>query len=79
MFLKTVRCGKAFVVEQKQRELKKIIFRLKAMEKRLPKKTNTYKIINKSVENMNSLPSGKYNQTPNEILKNSLNLEGSRE
>ena len=28
---------------------------------------------------MNSFPSGKYNQTPNEIKKNSLNLEGSRE
>ena len=79
MFLTTVRCGKAFVVEQKQRELKKILFRLKAMEKRLPKNPNMNKIINKSVEDRNSLPSGKYNQTTNEILKNSLNLEGSRE
>ena len=39
MFLTTFRCGKAFSVEQKQRELKKIIFRLKAMEKSLSKKT----------------------------------------
>ena len=79
MFLTTFRCWKAFAVEQKQRELKKIIFRLTAMEKRLSKKPNLYKKINKSVENMNSLPSGKYEQTPNEAEKDSLNLERSRE
>ena len=79
MFLTTFRCGKAFSVEQKQRELKKIIFRLKAMEKSLSKKPNSYKKINKSVENMNSLPSGKDKQTPNEAEKDSLNLERSRE
>ena len=40
MFLTTFRCWKAFAVEQKQRALKKIIFRLTAMEKRLSKKAN---------------------------------------
>ena len=38
MFLTAVRDGKSFAAEQKLRELKKIIFRLKAIEKRLSKK-----------------------------------------
>ena len=49
------------------------------MEKRLSKKINPYEIIKKFVDNMNSLPSGKYKQTPNEILKNSLISEASNE
>ena len=79
MFLTVVRGGKAFAAEQKLRELKKRIFRLKAMKKRLSKKPNPYEIIKKSVDNMNSLPSAKYKQTPNEIEKNSLNSEASKE
>ena len=43
------------------------------------KKQNLYEIIKKFVENMNSLPSTKYKQTPNKIEKNSLNSEASRE
>ena len=43
------------------------------------KKTKPLDIIKKSVENMNSLPSAKYKQTANEIEKNSLNSEASRE
>ena len=49
------------------------------MKKRLSKKPNPYEIIKKSVDNMNSLPSAKYKQTPNEIEKNSLNSEASKE
>ena len=49
------------------------------MEKRLSKKINPYEIIKKSVDNMNSLPSGKYKQTPNEIEKNPLISEASNE
>ena len=49
------------------------------MEKMPSKKQNLYEIIKKFVENMNSLPSTKYKQTPNEIEKNSLNSEASRE
>ena len=79
MFLTAIRSGKAFAVEQKLRELKKRFFSLKAMEKRLSKKINPYEIIKKSVDNMNSLPSTKCNQTPNEIEKNSLDFEASKE
>ena len=62
--------GKAFSVEQKLRELKKRIFRLKAMEISLSKKQIPFEIIKTFAENMNSLPSTKYKQTPNEIGKN---------
>ena len=40
------------------------------MEKRLSKNPNLYKIIKKSVENVNNLPSIKYKQTTDEIGKN---------
>ena len=79
MFSTAVKAGNAFAAEQKLRELNKRISRLKAMEKMPSKKQNLYEIIKKFVENMNSLPSTKYKQTPNEIEKNSLNSEGSRE
>ena len=69
IFSTAARGGKAFSAEQKLRELKKRIFSLKTMEKRLPVKPNPYKIIKKSVDTMNSLPSAKYKQTPNEIEK----------
>ena len=80
MFSTAVRGGKAFAAKQKLSELKKKrISRLKAMEKRLSKKPNPYKIIKKSVDNMNSLPSAKYKETPNETEKRSLNSEASEE
>ena len=50
--------------------IKKGIFTHKAMEKRLSKNPNLYKIIKKSVENVNNLPSVKYKQTTDEIGKN---------
>ena len=40
MFSAAFRGGKAFAAKQKLREMKKRIFRLKAMEKRLSKKQN---------------------------------------
>ena len=45
----------------------------------LSKTPNPYEIIKKSVDNMNSLSSVKYKQTPNDIKKNSLNSEISNE
>ena len=44
MFSTAVRGGKAFAAKQKLRELKKRIFRLKAMEKKLSKKINPNEI-----------------------------------
>ena len=79
IFLTAVRGGKAFAAEQKLRELKKRIYRLKAMEKKAVEKINPYEIKKESVDNMNSLLSAKYKQIPNEIEKNSLNSEASKE
>ena len=42
IFLTAVRVGKPFAAEQKLRELKKRIFKLKAMQKTLSKKQNPY-------------------------------------
>ena len=78
MFSTAATSRKVLPVEQKLRKLKKRIFRLKAMEKRLPKKQNPYEIIRKSIENMNSLPSAKYKQAPDEIEQSPLNSEASR-
>ena len=60
IFSTAVRVGKAFATEQKLRELKKIIFRLKALEKIFSKRINPYEIIKKSVYNMNTQPTTKY-------------------
>ena len=74
MFSTAVRSGKAFAVKQKLRELKKKNFR-----KKISKRINSYEIINKSVDNMNSQPTTKYKQVPNDIEKNILSSEASRE
>ena len=74
MFSTAVRSGKAFAVKQKLRELKKKNFR-----KKISKRINSYEIINKSVDNMNSQPTAKYKQVPNDIEKNILSSEASRE
>ena len=68
-----VRGGKTFAAKQKVRELKKIIFRLKTLEKKVSKQISPFEI-KKSVDNMNSLPTAKYKQIPNEIEKNTLKL-----
>ena len=69
MFSTVVRGGKAFSAKQKLTELETRIFRLKAMEKRLSKKSNSYELIKNSVENINSLPSKNYKQATTEIEK----------
>ena len=79
IFSTAVRGGKSFAAEQKSRELKKGIFRLKTLEKKFSKRRNPYEIITKSVDNMNSQPKTKYKQLPNDIEKNTLSSEASRE
>ena len=79
MFSTVVRGGNAFAAQQKLRELKKRIFTLKALEKEISKRVNPYEIIKKSVDNMNSQPTTKYKQVPNDIEKNTLSSKASRE
>ena len=80
MFSTAARGGKAFASEQKSKELKKGIFRLKVLEKRIKGKgLRPYEIIKKSVENMNAMPSAKYKQTLNKIEKKTLSSEADKE
>ena len=64
-----MRGGKAYATKQILRKLKKRIFRLKALEKKIKKdkRTNSYEITKKSVGNMNSLPTAKYKQISNDV------------
>ena len=47
--------------------------------KKSVEKTKPIRIMKKFVDNMNSLPFAKNIQTPNEIVKNSLNSEACKE
>ena len=75
-----VRDRKVFAAEEKIKELKKIIFRLKLLEKKSKKVyIKTYEIVKKSTDYMNSLPSRKYGVSPNQIEKKYLESERYRE
>ena len=79
MFSTEVRGWKVFGAEQKLKELKKRIFRFKALKKKVSKRISSVKILKKSVDNMNSLLTAKYKQIPNEIEKSTLSSEVDRE
>ena len=80
MFSTAVRGGKAFAAEQNLRELKKRISRLLALRRNSKAKVKSPNlIIQKAVENMNSLPTAKYGVEPDEIEKRSLELLWYRE
>ena len=72
MFTTNVRGGKAFAAEQKIRELKKRISKVKTISDQNKEKISPTIIIKYSAENMNNVKSEKYNLTPNEIEKKSL-------
>ena len=72
MFSTKNRGGKAFAAEQKIREFKKILFRIKKTYKRLKRKINSAKLIKKAVQNMNNTKSVKYGLEPEVIEKRSL-------
>ena len=81
MFSTAARGGKSFAAMKKLGELKKRIFTLKAIEKKFStdKRTRPYEIIKKLVENMINLPNAKYKQVPNDVEKNVLRYDPSRE
>ena len=79
MFSTRTRGGKAFAAEQKIREFKKILFRIKKTYKRLRKRLNSAKLIKKTVENMNNTKSIKYDLEPEVIEKKSLTDDNFRE
>ena len=79
MFSTKIRGGKAFAAEQKIREFKKILFRIKKTYKRINKRLNSTKLIKKTVQNMNNTKSIKYDLEPEVIEKRSLTDDNFRE
>ena len=78
MFSTKNRGGKAYVAEQKIREFKKILFRIKKTYKRLKKRLNSAKLIKKAVKNMNNVKT-KYGFEPEFIERESLKDENFKE
>ena len=78
MFTTKNRGGKAYVAEQKIREFKKILFRIKKTYKRLKKRLNSAKLIKKAVQNMNNIKT-KYGFEPEFIERESLKDENFKE
>ena len=79
MFSTKTRGGKAFAAEQKIREFKKILFRIKKTYKRLNKRLNSTKLIKQAVQNMNNTKSIKYDLEPEVIENRSLKDDNFRE
>ena len=80
MFSTAVRGGKAFAAEQKHRELTKRLSRLLVLQKISKAKLKSPNmLIQKAVENMNSLPTAKYGVEPDKIEKRSLESDWFRE
>ena len=79
MFTSKNRGGKAYVAEQKIREFKKILFRIKKTYKRLKKRLNSAKLIKKAVQNMNNTKIIKYGFEPEVIERQSLTDENFKE
>ena len=73
IFSTVVRGGKAFAAEQKLRELKKRLSRLLVLQRNTKTKLKLPNIlIQKTVENMNSLPTAKNGVEPDKIEKRSI-------
>ena len=80
MFSIAVHGGKAFAAKQKLRELKKRLSRLLVLQRNSKTKLKPPNIlIQKAVENMNSLPTAKYGVEPDKIEKRSLESDWFRE
>ena len=80
MFSIAVRGGKAFAAEQKLRELKKRLSRPFVLQRNSKTKLKSPNIlIQKAVENMNSLPTAKYGIEPDKIEKRSFKSDWFRD
>ena len=76
MFSSKLRGGKAFAAERAIRDFKKILLRSKRLNKG---RLKSYELIRKATNNLNNRKSVKYNETPNNIEKNSLEDDNYRE
>ena len=78
MFTTSLRGRKAFAAEQKIRELKSRISKLKAISDKKKAKIPAVTIVKQSAENMNNVKSEKYGISPNVIKEKSLSSEKFR-
>ena len=76
MFSSKIRGGKAFAAERAIRDFKKILLRSKRLNKG---RLKSYELIRKATNNLNNKKSVKYNETPNNIERNSLRDDNYRE
>ena len=76
MFSSKLRGGKAFAAERAIRDFKKILLRSKRLAKG---RVKSYELIRKATNNLNNKKLVKYNETPNNIEKNSLEHDNYRE
>ena len=79
MFSTRVRGGEAFAAEQKIREFKKLLVKVKALYKRNKTKMKPNELIRKVTANMNKTKTGKYQIEPENLEKKSLEDENFRE
>ena len=79
MFSTRVRGGKAFAAEQKIREFKKLLLKIKAIYKKNKVKFKPIEIIKKATANMNKNKSTKYQIEPEEVERKSLKDDNFRE
>ena len=77
-FTTSVRGGKAFVAEQKIRELKKRMLKIKEISDWSKSKITVKTIIKRSAYNMNKVISEKYGISPNDIETKSLSSKQFR-
>ena len=70
--------GKAFAVEQKKREFKKILLRSNRFEKSRKNRIKPNDLIKKAAQNMNETISTKYQLAPETIKKRSFNPNNGR-
>ena len=73
-----VQGGKAFAAEQKIRELKNRILKIKAILDQNKTKISPTTITKRSAENMNNIIIEKYKLTPNEIEKDSWKVNRTK-
>ena len=79
MFSTKVRGGKAFAAEQKIREFKKLLLKMKNLFKKYGKKLKPNEVIRKVTVNLNKTKTAKYQIEPEEVEKRALLDDAFRE
>ena len=79
MFSTRVRGGKAFAAEQKTREFKKLLLKVKTLYKKNKTKIKPNELIKKVTMNMNKTKTAKYQIEPENVEKKSLEDDNCRE